>query len=1376
MSAGIRMRFRLLLATCLAWGSLASMAQTPVPVPAALDDWRDWVLHPHPEAACPIRDGDELVSACRWPGELQLDVDAQGARFEQSWTLYAPQRVPLPGDTRHRPIEVEVDGRVAPVASRDEGWWLALEPGTHRVRGRIDWSRRPSTLAVPAEIALFALRVDGVALLRPERNEDGELVLGAADAGESDALQMEVHRLLADGVPQLLATRIHLSVSGQPREVGFAAPLPPGFVPVALDGEIPARLDADGRLRLQLRSGGWSVTLFARALTPQTSLRRPAPSDDWPAQEIWQFRSDPMFRSAQLTGLPGVDPNQVNMAEWEDTVGKVPSPWDNVLSETDDLPAFLFDAEAEATLDIALRGLPPQRPSRLSLARELWLDFDGGGFSARDRIHGELGSATRLDLREPWSMQRAQSGGTGLLITQAPDDALHGVELRDGEVNLEIDARVARAGLAQGSGWTQAFDQASAVLNLPPGYRLIAATGADQAGGSWWQAWNLLDLFLLSLIVLLAWRLGGIALGALALAAAALAWHEPDAPQMSVLFLLAFALLAKHVVAGGFGRALRGMRALSLGVAALLTLAFAATELRLALYPQLEHATTSVPEWDYSRNQAGMVQAVMEAPMPAAAPAPPMDRANVAQEEQNQRLEKIEVTGSRIKQANLFSYPADAIVQNGVARPDWHWQRHDLSWNGPLLADDEVGLILSPPLLTRLWRVAAVALLLLLLWRVARPGAATVVSARAAAAAILLPLLAVGWPMPLQAQATPDSERLDELRNRLLAHDELCRPQCAALGRVWVNAEPGRLRLALQAEAQADVVWPLPRPDASLSLSALRVDGIAAAVRRDGDGEWVQLMRGVHRIEAEYVADGERWRLAFPLMPAALSLDASGFEAIGVDEGRLIGDTLELVPPVRVAEATTSDATPPSEAVPPFVRVRRWLTLDQHWEVATTVSRVAPQHSGINLALPLLAGEQPYQDAPSLRDGQAIVSLPAGVDAITWRSRLVPAPTYALVAGDGRSYAEEWLVTASPLLHLESSGLPESGNDADDAAIHRFLPLPGETLELTVTRPAALDGARFAIENVALQTQPGLRARDTSLTFQLRATQAGQHAITLPPEAELLSVHVDGTEQPRVLDAGKLRLPLRPGVQDVSLQWREPVALGWRMRTPEVALHGSASNLRIELPLPQDRWLLAASGPRVGPAVLIWGELLVLALAARMLARHGRTPLRFHHWLLLGLGFSTLSWWAAALVAAWLLAVAWRARRADLVERRVFPWLQLGLIGFSALALLALVIAVPYGLLGRPDMHVAGNGSSLHALHWFADRSADGVLPVARAISLPLWIYKLAILAWSMWLANALIGWLRWAFASLGQGGWWRPIFRRKAVTAPAVTPAAAAE
>ena len=85
-----------------------------------------------------------------------------------------------------------------------------------------------------------------------------------------------------------------------------------------------------------------------------------------------------------------------------------------------------------------------------------------------------------------------------------------------------------------------------------------------------------------------------------------------------------------------------------------------------------------------------------------------------------------------------------------------------------------------------------------------------------------------------------------------------------------------------------------------------------------------------------------------------------------------------------------------------------------------------------------------------------------------------------------------------------------------------------------------------------------------------------------------------------------------------------------------------------------------------------------------------------------------------------------------------------------------------------------GNSSYGLQLNWFADRSTE-TLPQASALSLPLWVYKVLMLAWALWLANAVIGWLREAYTAWTRDGYWR-VPAKKAAVAPALeaTPPAA--
>jgi hypothetical protein len=170
--------------------------------------------------------------------------------------------------------------------------------------------------------------------------------------------------------------------------------------------------------------------------------------------------------------------------------------------------------------------------------------------------------------------------------------------------------------------------------------------------------------------------------------------------------------------------------------------------------------------------------------------------------------------------------------------------------------------------------------------------------------------------------------------------------------------------------------------------------------------------------------------------------------------------------------------------------------------------------------------------------------------------------------------------------------------------------------------------------------------------------------------------------------------------------------------------------------------------------VLYWPELAVLILFAWLLGRVDWTPLKTRHWLLLGLGFSTFSWPVLAVVVAWLLAAGARER-----WRPRMPWwrynaTQVLFALLTVVALLSIVGSLPQGLLGTPDMHVTGNGSMGNSLVWFADRS-ESALPVVTAWSAPIWIYKVLILAWALWLSFALLRWLPWVWRTFAKEGFW---------------------
>ena len=243
-----------------------------------------------------------------------------------------------------------------------------------------------------------------------------------------------------------------------------------------------------------------------------------------------------------------------------------------------------------------------------------------------------------------------------------------------------------------------------------------------------------------------------------------------------------------------------------------------------------------------------------------------------------------------------------------------------------------------------------------------------------------------------------------------------------------------------------------------------------------------------------------------------------------------------------------------------------------------------------------------------------------------------------------------------------------------------------------------------------------------------------------------------------------------PGAQRVELHWQQDGGVSTGYRTPTFDLGVAAVNATTEVRLPHNRWTLFLWGPRLGPAVLFWSKLGVLLIVALILGRVRITPLRVHHWFLLGIGLAMAPFWAAAIVGGWLLVCGWRAQSADWGGRKLFNLRQLAIVGWTGAAMLVLVWALHQGLLGYPDMQVEGNGSSSHVLKWFADRT-DGVMPRPLILSAPLLLYRLCMLAWALWLAYALLGWLRWTWSGFVSGGGWRSPVAQASPSVPAPKP-----
>jgi hypothetical protein len=316
---------------------------------------------------------------------------------------------------------------------------------------------------------------------------------------------------------------------------------------------------------------------------------------------------------------------------------------------------------------------------------------------------------------------------------------------------------------------------------------------------------------------------------------------------------------------------------------------------------------------------------------------------------------------------------------------------------------------------------------------------------------------------------------------------------------------------------------------------------------------------------------------------------------------------------------------------------------------------------------------------------------------------------------------------------------------------------------LHLTRPQGVTGQVLTIDRSHLLVNPGQRITDSTLTLNLRSSRGGQHPLMLPENAELQAVKINGESQPIRQEGLAITLPIKPGEQAVEIAFSQPIGIQSLLTTPTLDLGLESVNTNIQVNMPDNRLILWVGGQPIGPAVMIWGVLIVIGIAAIGLGQISLTPLKGYQWFLLGMVLSQVEVLLMLSVVVWFIVLGWREQLAAAdTPAWQFNFIQVGLEILTMIALYALISAIEQGLLGSPEMHIAGNGSSASQLLWYQDRT-DKVLPQVWVFSLPLYVYRIAMLLWALWLSLALLQWLKWGWQCFSSHGLWeKPLWKKK--------------
>jgi hypothetical protein len=1326
-------------------------------IPDSLKEWQKWVLHDKKtEVLCTpaYNNGEQFF--CAWPGTLKLELDNIGGRFIQKWEIDKEQSIPLPGDIVYWPTHVTVNGEKAATMSHENMPVLFVPKGSLVISGQFAWQAIPEYLQIPAQSALIDLSINNTKVPRIDLSRDGRLWLKSQKTAvkkDEDRITLNVFRKINDTIPPHIDLRLDILVSGAPREIDLGQIFPAeSFVPVSITSSLPARVDQDGSLRLQVRPGSWLISLTIRKKKEMRKLSFQFPQNkQWPANEIWVFQSQPSLRVVKIEGVPSIDPNQTTL----------PQAWKN-------MPAYFVKSADTMIFSEIKRGDPNPVPDQLTLNRNLWLRFDGSGYTVNDKISGEKNNNWRFEaLSKLLRFGRVTIDGQEQFITKRSETGLPGVEMRKGVVNMEIDSTIdGSISALPAHGYDTTFHKVTSTLHLPPGYKLLAVSNADNAYPTWLKKWNLLNLFILLITTIAAVRLFNLQIGLLTFTTLLLIFHEPGNPPLySWLHLFAALALLKVVPEGRIRRIISLYKAFVLIGIVLLSIPFMINQIRTALYPQLEksnyfrvsgqpQAPVSQPqEVDLSTPKALLYKSAertmaQSSPLGGIAPSP------------EQKMSAYQ------KQSSILQQDPATITQTGPGLPDWQWNPVHMSWNGPVSGNHDIGLVLLTPKVNRVLGFVKCILLFLLFFMVCgiqlkkgmRPDFSRLMMTVILCAALTASIFSPGYA---RAAAFPTPEMLADLQKRLLEQDPCFSTSCADIDSMAITADKTKLSLRLQVHAARSAAVPLPgylqqwHPE-NVTITTGKSTTIPPLLRYN-ESLWAMLPAGIHdiTISTQIPQSQSTLQINSVINPHAVSFAMDGWTIEGLDKNNRMDGVVTMKRIPEGGEHQTQEVFE-TGILPPFFQVERTILLGLNWQTTTVIRRLGPTGSSATLRIPLLSSESITSEGIKLENGRAVINFSPSTTVLSWSSVLDKTSKLTLHHIVTDLWTEIYKVEPSPIWHLEYDGPPVIHHKEGDVWFPQWHLRPSEEVALFITKPAGIKGKTRTITSSALDISPGQSSSDAKLSFQLRSSQGGQHSVKLPENIAIQKLEINGKTFPVQKDDAGLIVPVNPGSQNILVEWRDQSGMKAVYKTPEMDLGTDSVNARITVHLGANRWPLFLWGPQMGPAVLYWSILLVIFLVSFALAKISFVPMKTYQWFLLCIGLSQAEIGAAAMVVLWLLALGARKKLKPDMAKGTFNFIQLCLALLSFASLAILVAAISKGLLGSPDMWISGNNSSNYLLNWYTDRTST--FPQAHIISAPLYVYRVLMLAWALWISFALLRLLRWGWDCFSTNHIWHKV------------------
>lgn len=543
-------------------------------VPNNLKDWVNWTIYDRGENNCNYRFDNKNEKYCYYISELNLTINGKNVAFKETVLMLQDGYILLPGSLSVFPTSASINNKKVPIINVNGLPYLFLKKGDYKIDGFAKSAENIRSLNIPKNVAIVNVKKNNKSINFLNIDSDGVLRLDNENTQktETDNINVLAFRKIEDGIPLKMNLRLELNVSGKDRIETFKNIIPENFTLLAINSNIPAYIQKNGNLIAEVKAGSWNIDIEFRQINETLNFSTKNLIND---DEIWVFVGNQNRRILQM-------PTSMVSIQTKNTL--LPEKWKKY-------PSYQINSNNNLLLTSVAYNIPQN--DEIKLFRSIKLSFDGKFYSIKDDIDGIFKTDGRMYLEKPFELSSVKISGIPQAITKVKGEDEVGFEIRKGIIDITTNSRINRLNnKINASGYNREFNNVNWNLTLAPGYELFYVGGADSVSNSWITNWNLLNIFIVTLLIVFIYYLfnikkaifGGLLLILL----------HPLLPELSTIsfILCATILIAKYVVEGGIIYRINiFVRYTLLILLSITIISFMIINIRWSIYPALAEPT-----------------------------------------------------------------------------------------------------------------------------------------------------------------------------------------------------------------------------------------------------------------------------------------------------------------------------------------------------------------------------------------------------------------------------------------------------------------------------------------------------------------------------------------------------------------------------------------------------------------------------------------------------------------------------------------------------------------------------------------------------------------------------------------------------------------